>query len=191
MVPISSTEISAGDRALLLSLARRSIEQGCKAGTVAAVDPSDYPGSLQEHRATFVTLKKGEALRGCIGSLEPSRAFVTDVLENAYSAAFRDPRFEPVRLEEVPEITISISVLTHPEPIECSSESDLISQLRPGVDGLLLIDGRHRGTFLPAVWESLPDPHMFWVNLKGKAGLPADYWSGTLKVFRYETESFE
>jgi AmmeMemoRadiSam system protein A len=129
-------------------------------------------------------------LRGCIGSLEAYRPLVEDVAHNAYAAAFSDPRFTPLSETELIDVEFHISVLTPAAPMHFESEADLLSQLRPGIDGLVLEDAGHRGTFLPSVWESLPDAAQFLQHLKMKAGLPADYWSDNLKVSRYTSESF-
>jgi AmmeMemoRadiSam system protein A len=143
---------------------------------------------LAELRATFVTLKKNGALRGCIGSLEARFPLATDVARNAYWAAFRDPRFRAVEESELDELQIEISLLTAPEPVFHGSEADLIRQLRPGVDGPILQEGSRRGTFLPSVWASLPVPEEFIRQLKIKAGFPPDHWSEAMEVFRYRTE---
>ncbi len=197
MVPMSSTEqqrveasLSAADRALLMRVARDSIRHGLETGRPLEVDPADYPQSLQVRRATFVTLNERGQLRGCIGHLEAVQPLVADVAENAFNAAFRDPRFPPLSPAEFDQLEIHISVLSPPEPLAFDSEEDLLAKIRPGVDGLILEDGVHRGTFLPAVWESLPDKRQFWANLKLKAGLPMDHWSDQLRVLRYTTESF-
>jgi AmmeMemoRadiSam system protein A len=115
---------------------------------------------------------------------------VNDVAHNAYAAAFMDPRFLAVTEDELENLEIHISVLTPAVAMTFDSEEDLLKQIRPGIDGLVLEDGRHRGTFLPAVWESLPDVKSFLQHLKQKAGLPDNYWSDSLKVSRYTTESF-
>jgi len=145
---------------------------------------------LQEERASFVTLTIDGNLRGCIGMLEACRPLVEDVAENACAAAFADPRFEPLSEREFRQIDIHISVLSPPEEMEFNSEADLLAQLRPGVDGLILQDGGRRGTFLPSVWEELPDADLFLMHLKMKAGLPTTHWSDTLRVFRYTAEYF-
>jgi uncharacterized protein len=145
---------------------------------------------LREERATFVTLTMDGALRGCIGMLEACRPLAEDVAENAKAAAFRDPRFPPLSEEEFEKIDIHISVLSPPEEITFSSEAGLLEQIRPGTDGLILQEGSRRGTFLPSVWEELPDKEQFLTHLKMKAGLPGSYWSGTLRVFRYTAEYF-
>ena len=135
-----------------------------------------------------MTLKYAGSLRGCIGTLQAIRPLVADVNENAYAAAFRDPRFTPLSHRELSELHISISILSSPEPIRFFSEQDLIGQLRVGIDGLILEEEHHRGTFLPAVWETLPDPRAFLAQLKIKAGLHPGYWSSTLRIYRYQTE---
>ena len=150
----------------------------------AQVKLPDYQG------AAFVTLKKDDQLRGCIGSLSAYRPLCEDIAENAYAAAFRDPRFNALTEAELDDIELSISVLTPPEMIVFTSEEDLIAQLRPGVDGLIMTEGGNRGTFLPSVWENYPQAESFLKHLKMKAGLPASYWSGTIKVERYETVSW-
>ncbi len=140
---------------------------------------------LDEPGATFVTLRREDALRGCIGSLEPVRALRADVAHNAANAAFADPRFMPLRRHELPHIGIEVSLLSATEPMLFGSEEDLLAQLVPGRDGLVLQYGRRRGTFLPQVWEVLADPREFLAELKGKAGLPTDFWSAQIEVARY------
>jgi AmmeMemoRadiSam system protein A len=135
-----------------------------------------------------VTLHLGKQLRGCIGSLQGYQPLIVDVAMNAFNAAFRDPRFLPMTESELPKISLDISVLSKSQPMHFSSEADLLSQLRPGIDGLIISDHGHRGTFLPSVWEQLPDPATFLSHLKTKAGLPTNYWSNTLTVQRYTTE---
>ena len=180
------------DRKSLLDVARHAIEYGLQTGGRTKLDlkPGDFSATLQQLRASFVTLEIERALRGCIGSLEAHRPLVCDVAFNAHSAAFSDPRFFPLSEQEFPKLDIHISVLSPAEAMQFDSENDLITQLQPGVDGLILQDGFNRGTFLPSVWESLPDAEQFFAHLKRKAGLPQDYWSDTLQVFRYTTEYF-
>lgn len=194
MVPTSSSdpghELAPAQRAVLIDVARRSIEHGLQTGRPLAVTPSEYHRDLKAVRASFVTLQKHGELRGCIGHLEAVQPVVVDVAENAFAAAFRDPRFSPLTAEEWPEVDLHLSLLTRPEPIQFSDEADLIRQLRPGEDGLILQDGPNRGTFLPSVWESLPDPVDFLTHLKHKAGLAANHWSRHIEIYRYTTESF-
>jgi len=174
-----------------LDIARRSIAHGLEQRTPLPVDPAAYDERLRAPGASFVTLHLGDELRGCIGSLEARRPLVSDVACNAYAAAFQDPRFPPLSRDELPALRIHISVLSEATPLHFISENDLLRQLRPGVDGLILEEGEsHRSTFLPSVWSSLPDPRQFLQQLKLKAGLPPDYWSDSLRVLRYTTESF-
>jgi len=193
MVPMLShktEKLSSEDRARLVQVAEASIRQGLLNGTSLQVNPVDCSASLQACRASFVTLQKHGDLRGCIGHLEAFQPLVVDVAENAHAAAFKDPRFPPLSENEMDNLEIHISVLTPAKPMEFSSEQDLIAQLRPGQDGLILQDGYNKGTFLPSVWESLPQPEEFIKHLKLKAGLPTTHWSENIKVLRYETESF-
>lgn len=189
-MPSAEQALSEQDRNTLLQLAGDSIRHGLQHGTPLAVKAADYPPTLQARRASFVTLQRQGQLRGCIGHLEAVAPLVEDVADNAFAAAFRDPRFPPLRELELEGLDIHISVLTPSSPMRFSSEADLISQLRPGIDGLILQDGASRGTFLPSVWESLPDPADFFRHLKLKAGLSPLHWSNQLQVSRYETESF-
>ena len=181
---------STQERLSLLQVALSSIESGLRSGTPEIINIQEYSRELCEPRASFVTLKKNQSLRGCIGSLEAHRCLVEDVAANAFAAAFRDPRFQKLGSEELDFVDIGISVLTPGEALTFDSEQSLLDMLRPGQDGLILQDGNARSTFLPAVWESLPQPEEFLRQLKIKAGLTADYWSETLKVWRYTTESF-
>ncbi len=172
----------------LLTLARDSISHGLKFGKPLKINPPDYPAELCEIRATFVTLEYRQQLRGCIGMLEAIRPLAEDVAENAFAAAFSDRRFLPLSEHEFGELDIHISILSPAEAISFSSEQDLLAQLRPNIDGLILEEGRHKATFLPSVWESLSDPLQFLQHLKQKAGLPATYWSNTLQAYRYTAE---
>lgn len=169
----------------LPAIARQSIEHGILHGRALRVDEPAF----QQPGASFVTLNLDGALRGCIGSLQAYRPLVQDVAENAFNAAFRDPRFPPVTRHELPILEIHLSILSSTEPMIFNSEQDLLRQLRPGIDGLVLQEGRYRGTFLPQVWESLPEPALFLTQLKRKAGLPDHYWSESLIVERYTVES--
>ena len=182
--------LSPADRATLLDVARASIQHGLRHRQALAVNPNDYPETLRPLRATFVTLETGGQLRGCIGALAAYQPLVQDVAVHAYAAAFEDPRFPELRPDELPKLEIFISVLSPPEPMRFSSEEDLLKQVRPGVDGLILQFHQYRATFLPAVWESLSDPYVFLAQLKHKAGLPLDFWSPELRVERYTTEYF-
>ncbi|HPQ23333.1 MAG TPA: AmmeMemoRadiSam system protein A [Gammaproteobacteria bacterium] len=194
MAPTSSTEppgaLAPAQRATLMAVARRSIEHGLATGRPLPVVPSEYHRDLKAVRASFVTLQLRGQLRGCIGHLEAVQPLVVDVSENAFAAAFQDPRFNPLTAQEWPSVDIHLSLLTRPEPMHFQDEADLVRQIQPGVDGLILQDGPNRGTFLPSVWESLPQAADFLSHLKLKAGLPANHWSGRVEVYRYRTESF-
>jgi AmmeMemoRadiSam system protein A len=190
MVPMPSNKctLNKDQQADLMNLALASIRHGLNHGRPIPVDLAGLSPELKTQRATFVTLLKHGGLRGCIGRLEAGRPLAEDIADNAYSAAFQDPRFPPLRENELEELEIHLSLLTPAEPIEFTSERNLLEQLQPGVDGLILAEGSRRGTFLPSVWEQLPSPEEFLQHLKLKAGLPANYWSDSLKVWRYRTE---
>jgi hypothetical protein len=190
MQTASNTRLSEAARKQLIGIARASILHGLDHGEALLPAEQDYGDELRVERASFVTLDRFGMLRGCIGHLEAIMPLARDVAENAFSAAFRDPRFPPLSRDEYAELELHVSILTPPEAFSVSSESDLLAQLRPGVDGLILEDGHARGTFLPSVWESLPQPKEFLRHLKRKAGLSENYWSDSLKLYRYETESF-
>ena len=174
---------------LLVDVAWRAIHAGLADARRLLVRAAEYPEPVREFRATFVTLHRRGDLRGCIGTILPHRPLVEDVAHNAYSAAFGDPRFPPLERHELDGLDLHLSVLSPLEAMAFRSEADLLGQIRPGLAGLLLEDGRHVGTFLPSVWESLPEPVAFWRALKRKAGLPADYWSASLRVSRYTATS--
>lgn len=186
----TSSSLALPDRENLLEIAHLSIRHGLDHGYPLPVRADDYEAPLRAVRASFVTLNLNGMLRGCIGHLEASQPLVEDVADNAFSAAFRDPRFPPLSEQEFANLEIHLSILTPAEPLPCESESDLLRKLRPHRDGLILAEGARRGTFLPSVWEQLSDPKEFLRHLKRKAGLPDDYWSPDLEVMRYETESF-
>jgi len=180
------------ERQQLLRLAAQAVTHGLlgHGEPLPSLVLTDYPLALQALGASFVTLHHRQQLRGCIGSLVAVRPLAEDVVIHAYAAAFKDPRFSPLRREEWQELAIYVSVLGVPEALSCQDEADLLRQLRPGVDGLILSAGQQRATFLPAVWETLPDPQAFVRQLKQKAGLPADYWSTELRLARYTVEAF-
>lgn len=183
-------QISVRDRETLIDVARSSIRSGLGCGDQPVIEPTAFADALRALRASFVTLRIGADLRGCIGSVEACRPVVVDVAENAFAAAFRDPRFPPLRHFEYPTLTIQISVLGPLEPLRFASEADLLKQMREGTDGLEIEFGRFRGLLLPSVWEQLPDKRQFLRTLKIKAGLPATFWSRRMNVYRFTTESF-
>jgi AmmeMemoRadiSam system protein A len=190
MSSADSELLDASERRTLLKLARQSIEHGLSEGRAIAVDADSYPADLKAQRAAFVTLETHGTLRGCIGHLEAIQPLVRDVAENAFAAAFRDPRFPPLRPSELPLLAIEISVLSTPRSLPFATEEELLALIEPGIDGLILEEGSARGTFLPTVWDSLPEPRDFLRHLKTKAGLSPDYWSSDIRIKRYRTESF-
>jgi AmmeMemoRadiSam system protein A len=140
---------------------------------------------LRDPGACFITLKQGENLRGCIGTLRAHRPLLEDVKANAVSAAFRDPRFSPLSPDELDRTRLEISLLSSLESLAFENERHALSQLRPGTDGVVFEYGYHQSTFLPQVWEELPDPVEFMASLKHKAGLPPDFWDAEVKLARY------
>ena len=174
----------------LLRLARSSIEHGLAHREPLQVNCEGLPLELTEPAATFTTLHCEGKLRGCCGTLEAVRPLAEDVTHSAFRAAFRDVRFEPVGKHEVDAIGLEVSVLSPLESIPFSDEADLLGRLTPGVDGLVIIAEARRATFLPKVWETLPDPRQFLAALKAKCGLAEDYWSERLEFQRYRTASY-
>jgi AmmeMemoRadiSam system protein A len=179
-------------RHFLLELARSAIEKELTGATALAVSVEDAPPALHEEGASFVTLhKRSGALRGCIGSLVARRSLIEDVQANAKAAAFQDPRFPPLQEEELDNIVIEVSILSAPEPLAYDGPEDLIAELRPNVDGVVLERGWNRATFLPQVWEQLPEPEKFLAHLCHKAGLPPDAWRNQdVKISTYQVEKF-
>jgi len=171
----------------LLTLARNAISAHFGLPQTATVDCPE----LHKMGATFVTLTQHDDLRGCIGSLDAWRPLAPDVQENARAAAFRDPRFEPLTVGELPDTRVEVSLLTPAEPMSFTSEADALTQLQPEIDGLIFTAGRHRSTFLPQVWEQLPDPAEFMAHLKQKAGLPANYWGPDVRLERYSVKKWK
>ena len=193
MVPMPSNKCSLSDeqQRYLLDLAWESIRYGLKHRMPMPVNMEGLAQELKSLRATFVTLQRQGQLRGCIGRLEAARPLVEDIAGNAYAAAFQDPRFPALRDSELEGLEIHLSLLTPAEPMSFTSEQDLLDQLQAGVDGVILAEGSRRGTFLPSVWEQLPEPEQFLQHLKLKAGLPGAYWSNSIKAYRYRTEVVE
>lgn len=171
---------------VLLPIARAAISRalGLNADASEAVSWLEQPG------ASFVTLLKAGELRGCVGSLEPRRPLLDDVKSNALAAAFRDPRFPSVTRDELDAVRVEVSLLSEPSPIEFENEDDVLFQLQPFEDGVVLECSNLRGTFLPQVWEMLPDPGLFLRELKRKTGLPLDFWSREVRLLRYRVMKF-
>ena len=170
----------------LLARARNAIAGDLGAGLVKEPEHT----ALHLPGATFVTLKRHGQLRGCVGSVEAFRSLDEDVRQNARAAAFRDRRFAPLRAGELAATCIEVSLLSKAEAILFATEDDAARQLRPRIDGVILESERHRGTFLPQMWDQLPDPRRFMSELKRKAGLPEDFWSTDLRLYRYEVQKW-
>jgi len=172
----------------LLHLAAASVEFGLDRGRSLPVNVRDYALDLRDDGASFVTLKRNGDLRGCIGTATARQPLVKDVVEHAYAAAFQDPRFPALSRRETKGLSLSVSVLSEPAPMHIENEHDLLAQLRPHVDGLIIRDAGRQALFLPAVWESLPDPVQFLRHLKLKAGMTAAHWSAGVLAWRFVAE---
>ena len=185
-------KLTIEEQQILLRLARESMERGVKGEAAPPLDESSLPPKLREEGSSFITLTVGGELRGCIGSLEPHVSLAEDVCIHAIAAALKDPRFPPVREEELSGIQIEISRLTRPVPLEYKDADDLLSKLCPHVDGVVVRDGAyHRATFLPQVWEKISDPAEFLSNLCYKMGADPNLWRVKhLEVLVYRVEEF-
>ena len=180
------------DREMLLQLAREALSNGVQGNPLPLLDLGELPDQLTELGATFVTLTMDNELRGCIGSLEAKRPLAEDVRVHAVAAAMEDYRFPPVNEREVDKISIEISKLTSPQLIQTQDAEDLISQIRPGMDGVILKRGIRRATFLPQVWSKVPEVERFLEMLCRKMGSPSDCWrEKDVQVFTYQVEKFQ
>ncbi len=179
------------ERRILLRVAREAIRSRLEGRPEPRLDRTAIPPTLWKPGASFVTLTIGGRLRGCIGSLQAYRPLVEDVQQNAIAAAFHDPRFPPLTWAEFGRIEIEISILSEPQPLAFEGPEELLRKLRPGVDGVVLHYRGRRATFLPQVWEQLPDPRDFLGNLAYKAGLPPDAWRWPgVQIETYQVEKF-
>lgn len=186
-----SMKLSNDEKKYLLKLARDTISNALNRLAEPAVDLDALTVNLLEPGASFVTLTRRGDLRGCIGSLEAHQSLALDVREHAYQAAFEDYRFPPLTRAELPDVQIEISRLTAPAELKYDAPGDLARVLTPGVDGVILQDGYRRATFLPQVWEQLPQSEDFLAHLCAKMGSPADAWEHKmLKVKTYRVEEF-
>ena len=184
-------KLTLEEQQLLLRMARQAMEYGVRHEKIPPVDEAALPSHLRENGASFVTLTIRGELRGCIGALEPRQPLIQDVREHAIAAALDDPRFPPVEEEELSRIRIEVSRLTHPLPLQYQDATDLLSKLRPHVDGVILRDGFRRATFLPQVWEKIPDCVQFLNHLCWKMGAEENAWRHRhLEVFTYQVEEF-
>ena len=187
---VLNNSYSVNEQKEMLAIASTSIHFGLKNHQRTDVNQLENFNNFQQQRATFVTLEINGRLRGCIGSLLAYRPLAEDISANAFAAAFEDPRFNPLTLAEYEQLDIHISILSPPETMTCVSEESLLKQIQVGIDGIILTDMGHRATFLPSVWDSLPDKKDFLSHLKQKAGLSTQHWSNTIQVERYATFSF-
>ncbi|NMC14440.1 MAG: AmmeMemoRadiSam system protein A [Chloroflexi bacterium] len=184
-------QLSSEERSILLKLARQTIEDYFKFGKKQPIKIDEYSESLQRNGATFVTLTIHGELRGCVGALEAYQPLVEDVRDHAIAAAFDDYRFPPLHYEELKDIEIEISRLTAPQPLTYTDAADLIKKIRPNIDGVILRDGYRKATFLPQVWEKLPDGEIFLSHLCQKMGADPNLWRyKKLEVFTYQVEMF-
>ena len=190
MLPSLCPELNADDKTALLEIARASIAHGVGNGRPLVPDADDLAEVLQVPAAVFVTLTEGGQLRGCIGGLEARHPLAEAVARSAYNAAFQDRRFAPIGGDELERVSIEVSLLSEMRPLEVSSREQLLTELEPGVDGLLIEDHGHRATFLPKVWEKISSPEEFLQQLMFKAGLGARHWSSTIRCHRYHTLTF-
>lgn len=183
--------LSEDEKKTLLRLARQSIELAVNQRPLPRLNLAEFSPLLCENGASFVTLTEGGDLRGCIGALEPYQPLVQDVCEHAAAAALDDYRFAPVTSAEVPLLEIEISRLTPPQRLNYAGPADLLAKLRPQIDGVVLRDSMRRATFLPQVWEKLPEPELFLAQLCQKMGAPANLWRRKpLEVYIYQVEEF-
>ncbi len=172
----------------LIELVRGGIVVGLDTGQPAQVVPNPpLSPVLAAPGAAFVTLRRGGRLRGCIGSPVARRPLVVDVVDHAFNAAFRDPRFPKLHALELVGLELSVSVLTPPEAMRFDDEADLLAQLRPGIDGLIIEDSGRRSLYLPSVWHEIPDKRQFLGTLKVKAGLAMEHFSRSFTALRFRS----
>ena len=184
-MPTDTLLAERGD--ILLPIARAKIAS--ELGRIMQAD--EQPAWLQDNGACFVTLTQQGELRGCIGTLEAHRSLLQDVKANAHAAAFRDPRFTPLAASELEETEVEISLLSAMTPLQFSGEREALTQLKPGVHGVVFEFGHHRSTFLPQVWEQLPNVVEFMAHLKYKAGLPPDFWAEEVRLSFYTVSKWK
>ena len=192
MDSISGNKLSSSECKSLLKAARTTLNCYLKGEPVPHFDENELTSTLSQDGASFVTLTEYGQLRGCIGTLEPYRPLVEDVIENAIAAATKDYRFPSVRSEELVHISIEISYLTRPQVLNYEDSDDLLRKLRPGIDGVVIRDGMRRATFLPQVWDKLPTPAEFLNHLCLKMGVPENTWQKrNLEISIYQVQEFQ
>jgi uncharacterized protein len=186
-----SRKLNPTEQKMLLKIARQAIEYRVHGHALPEIQLDELPTALQEIGASFVTLTINRHLRGCIGTLDAYQPLAKDVQEHALAAAFQDPRFPMVTKADLPRIRIEISTLTPRTPLKYKSPQDLVAKLRPHIDGVILQDGLRKATFLPQVWDKLPDPEVFLAHLCMKMGAPENLWcQKPLEVFIYQVQDF-
>ncbi len=187
-----SDKLTEDEGEYLLSVARKTIAQRLSGQKDQEPTDTDPSAKFLEQRGTFVTLTTGGSLRGCIGHIIPQESLIEGIRVNAINAAFKDPRFPALTKEEWERVKVEISILTDPKPLSYSDADDLLQKLRSEIDGVIIRKGYHQSTFLPQVWEQLPEKEDFLSHLCQKAGLGADAWEkGDLEVSTYQVQAFE
>jgi AmmeMemoRadiSam system protein A len=187
-----SEKLNDNEGKYLLGLARKTIEQELSGKKTSDQGEALDSPRFAERRGTFVTLTMNKNLRGCIGHIIPQESLLDGIKENAINAAFKDPRFNPLSLKEWPNVKIEISILTDPAPLAYSDADDLLKKIRPDIDGVIIKKGFYQSTFLPQVWEQLPDKKEFFTHLCLKAGMDGNEWKkGKLEVYTYQVQAFE
>jgi AmmeMemoRadiSam system protein B/AmmeMemoRadiSam system protein A len=187
--PASDRDIYAPHARQMLQVAIQSINHGLQHGKPPGVNLDSFAAPLRENRGTFVTLKRHGKLHGCIGTIQAHQPLIRDIVENAYKSAFKDPRFPPLQANETEGLSLSISLLSPFSEMTIKDEADLLAQLRPRIDGLIIADQGKRAVFLPQVWDDIPDPKQFLTRLKMKAGLTPDHWSDSFQAYRFTSLS--
>ncbi|MCX8016193.1 MAG: AmmeMemoRadiSam system protein A [Patescibacteria group bacterium] len=192
---MTSPFLKEKEKRYLLSLARESIKYFLKNNDLLQLSTEEIKNlspNLKEKRATFVTLTENGHLRGCIGHLEAIQPLFQDIIENSVNAAFFDFRFFPVNQKELEKIKIEVSILTPPQELQYKNPSDLLNLIRPHIDGVILQKDFYQATYLPQVWEEIPDKEEFLSSLALKAGLPSDVWKKEkIDIKIYQVESFK
>jgi AmmeMemoRadiSam system protein A len=192
MVDTISDNYTEQEKQYLLNLARKTLTDYFNSGKVIKIAKESVPAKLLAERGVFVTLMKKDRLRGCIGYILPNGPLFQSVIDNAINAAFEDPRFEPLRLAELSQVEIEISILTEPKELNLPNRADYLVKLRPEIDGVILQQGRSGATYLPQVWEELKNPKEFLGNLCLKAGLEPDCWlANQTQVLIYQAIVFK
>ena len=188
MSEVSGDDLSAAELRALADIAHHAVITAVRDRRRDVPEPGDFPEALRRPGAVFVTLRRDGQLRGCVGTMSPVMPLVQAAADRARAAAFDDPRFQPVRPAELDGLAVEVSVLSPMEGFTVGGYDELVGALRPGVDGLLVEAGRHRATFLPAVWDELKDPADFVDALWRKAGMPSRSWPAGIATWRYHAQ---